>query len=194
MLLACLTVACGGAGEPTPYETIDRYFRSLARDPIRSLEILTPEFHRGHGLRFELVRDDPVIDALVEITPGSRAWGDTALGAIDPELERQRAMLGWLTALTKRAFALRGPIATSRISERSEGDRAEAVVRAELDGAAPFDVHFSLVRDPGGAWRIDAIEIPDEARLHAAAVFLVAPTAARAAALDAWLKESRERR
>jgi hypothetical protein len=175
-----LAAACGAGGR-SPSATVRAYFEATARDPVRSLALLTPDFQRNHGLRFDEVRDDPVIDVLVEARPGTQAWARGAAPETnDPDLELQRAMLGWLTALGKPAFARRGPLAVVLEAERVQGDRASVRAHARLRRRAPFALDFSLARAaPGAPWRIDAIAIEDEARVDPVSAFLAAPSAER---------------
>lgn len=193
--LAALAIALGCAGRAaSPEAVVDRYLDALSADPIRTLALLSPEFHAAHGLRFEAVRDAPVIDRLVD--PGSRAeWGRGAEGAGDADLERERAMLGWLTVLTKRLFARERPrLAATHLDTKLEGNAARVRVEVRHRDARPFRVDFSLSRAGAEApWRIDALTIEDEARVPAVSAYLVAPTLERHRRLETALERRRRR-
>ena len=161
-ILVAAGLACAPAPR-TPTETVERYLEALARDPVRTLVLVTPEFHDRHGLRFEEVADRPF------------AAPAAPRPAVDPELERERARLGWLTVLTKRIFALQHDRFRRRVlSERVLGDRAEVAVRVEGAGAPPLDVRFDLRARP---WRIDAVHLPALDESQWVGAFLVAPDA-----------------
>lgn len=164
LLLLAAALGCSGA-ERTPAETVERYLDSLIRDPVRSLDWLTPGFHARHGLRFEEVAERPF--AALEApapTPGG-----------DAELELERARLGWLTVLTKRIFALQGPRLRRRVvSGEIRGDAARVEVVVEGTG---LELGFVLRRKTGGPWRIDAVELPPVSDAQLVAAFLVAPDA-----------------
>ena len=49
MAAALLLVGCGAA-PGSPRDAVDAYFQALARDPLRTLPLLTPAFHRQHGV------------------------------------------------------------------------------------------------------------------------------------------------
>lgn len=164
--LALLAVCC--AGDPsTPGETVLLYARSLASDPLRTLELLTPAFHRAHGLRFHEVADRP-------FDPPDAS--EMAVG--DADLELERARLGWLTVLTKRVFAIHGPRFTRRVrGEVIDGDRARVVLESRSAGLR-FDATFRLVRrSPADPWQIDSITLPELSRGMLMPGYLLAPNA-----------------
>lgn len=181
-----VAVLAGCAADPGdaggPGDVVLRYRDALARDPIRTLALLAPEFHRAHGLRFHEVGDLPPAS-------GERRGGrpDAAPApSRDPALELERARLGWLTVLTRPAFARLAPDLALAFDEVVvSGDRARVDARVRLRETPAFHARFRLARD-GSSWRIDAIEIDDEEALHVVPVYLLAPTRARHRRLEAW--------
>lgn len=180
---ALLTAALPGCGRPPgPAEVVLRYRDALARDPIRTLALLTPAFHRAHGLRFLDVADLPPASGERRSTRPDTAPAPSA----DPALELERARLGWLTALTRPAFARYGPRLAIAIEDvATSGDTARVATRVRLGDSPGFRALFRLVR-ADGSWRIDAIAIDDEAALPVVPVYLLAPTLARHRRLEAW--------
>jgi hypothetical protein len=179
-LVLCVGSLACGAPAASPSRTVERYLDTLARDPIRSLTLVTDDFQRGHGMRFAEVGDAPP-DSIHFEGAAEPAWGAAASAAsADPTLELERARLGWLTTLTRRAYARQVPeISLEELVEEITGDRARVELRARYRGQTA-DVRFHLVRPAAsGRWRIDAIEIADEAALAPSLPYLLAPNAER---------------
>lgn len=182
LLSLAVAVLAGCADAPGPGEVVLRYREALARDPIRTLALTGPGFHRAHGLRFHEVGDLPPASGERRAErPGAAPAADA-----DPALELERARLGWLTVLTRPAFARLVPELALALEEVTvTGERARVTARVRLRDGRPFRARFRLAR-AGGAWRIAAIEIDDEEALHVVPVYLLAPTRARHRRLEAW--------
>jgi hypothetical protein len=161
-------LACGAAAVAPPTEVVDRYFRFLARDPIRTLPLLTPGFHERHGLHVVTSAE-----ARWELR-GGRPAPESAPFALD------RYQLAWLTVQSREAFAaLREELAWTLLDEGSKDDRAWVRVRVQAKNGPPFEQRFSLVRsEPGGLWRIDAVEQIGVGRRNRGAAFVAWPSEA----------------
>lgn len=178
-------VLAGCAADPGPGDPGDvvlRYRDALARDPVRTLALLAPAFHRAHGLRFHEVGDLPPAS-------GERRAERPASApppSDDPELELERARLGWLTVLTRPAFARLAPDLALAVEDVDVSDDAARVAaRVRMRERPAFRARFRLTR-ADGVWRIEAIEIEGERALHVVPVYLLAPTRARHLRLEAW--------
>jgi len=172
--LVCLASACGSP-VATPGEVVDAYFRNLARDPIRTLPLVTPEFHRRHALRVVTGADARAVAEGRE--PGHAA----AALAVD------RYELGWLAVQSRPDLARLAAGLGVQIGEPSESDgEATVVVHVAPRSAPPFEQRFSLVRsEPDPRWRIDAIEQVGVVPANAAAAFAAYPNEAARRALAA---------
>jgi hypothetical protein len=152
LLGAALALACGGA-PGSPRDTVSRYFACLGRDPVRSLELLSPAFHEAHGLRLGAEVDraaarDPVAAARV-------AW-----------LSVQRS-----AAFQQGALGLGAEI----VDVREEDGSAEVRTRVLPARGAAFVQRFRLTRE-ADRWRIDAVaqeQVGPQSRL---AAFVAYPT------------------
>lgn len=164
--LALLAVAFGcGAPTATPSDVAETYFRAIARDPIRTLPLVTPDFHRRHALRIVTAAD-------------ARAVADRAAPAELPAaLALDRHQLGWLAVLSRPELAKRVTSFTLRLGDAQEvGDTASVAMRVDPRDTQPFVQRFALVRSGAGApWRIDAIEQQDVAPASALAAFAAYP-------------------
>lgn len=172
LLLGALSlggVACA-ASQRSPTETVQRYLEWISSDPIRTLEITSDAFHARHGLRFSEVGDQPFREP---------AAASHEAPSTDRDLELTRARFGWLTALTKRVFALQAPRFHHELGPaRIEGDVAEVPVRVEERGRPPLDAVFHLERAaPDAPWQIAAIELPEVADADLIRAFVLAPDA-----------------
>lgn len=186
-LALTLALGCRSAEPAPPAAVVDRYFRFLARDPIRTLPLLTPAFHEQHGLH-------------VVTTAEARRWQEElrsgAAPAPPPAAEERfavdRLQLAWLAVQAREPFrALRDRLAWSRLGEGLEGDRAWVRVRVQAGDEPPFEQRFALVRTgPGAAWRIDAVEQGGVARGNRAAAFVAHPSEATRRELERELRAS----
>jgi hypothetical protein len=172
-LVAAFAALAIGCGSPlaTPSDVVRGYFDALARDPIRTLPLLTDAFHRRHALRV-------VTSADAEGRPSEPTA--TAL-AID------RHQLGWLAVQSRPELArLLAGEATQIDDDRERGDIASIAVRVAPREAPPFEQRFALVRSgPLGSWRIDAIEQSGVVPENEAAAFATYPNEAARRALAA---------
>jgi hypothetical protein len=152
LLLAVAALACGRA-PGSPGETVTRYFACLGRDPVRSLELLSPVFHASHGLRLGAAVD--------------RAAARDPLAA---------ARVAWLSVQRPAAFQEGARRLDAEILEVNGGDTsAEVVTRVLPARGAAFVQRFRLSRS-GGRWRIDAVvqeQVGPQSRL---AAFVAHPT------------------
>jgi hypothetical protein len=149
-LLAAVAIGCGTPDTRTPTATVDAYFRDLARDPIRTLPLLTPTFHRQHGLGVVTATEAQ------QVARGGAANGADAVAPAGLD----RLQLGWLAVQSRDSFrALRDRFTVTPGAVTKDGASAMVVVRVEADGAAPFDQRFELSRSAAdGAWRIESVE------------------------------------
>ncbi len=148
VLVLALATACGGAPR-TPEQTVERYFAMLARDPMRTLDLLTPEFQRSHGLP-PWRREDRA---------EYRARGASPPPPPSPEVAAEDGLVGWLAGqitpeVIERAERMRFRVEESRVGEAS----ATVTVAVEPHQAAAFRQRFDLVRGgPAEPWRIERI-------------------------------------
>ena len=177
IVAACVWVLLGavGCGAPaaTPIDVAQAYFRALARDPIRTLPLLTPEFHRRHGLRVATAAD-------------ARAAAEhRAPAELPAALALDRQQLGWLVVQSRPEVAKIVAAFTTRLGDAHEsGDTASVAMRVDPHEAPVFEQRFALVRDGTGApWRIDAIEQVGVTPASAAAAFAAWPNEAARRAL-----------
>ena len=155
-----LLLGCGAAPR-APADAVRDYFRFLARDPIRTLPLLTPAFHVQHGLH-----------AVTNAEASGHPKGETtAAWGLD------RLELGWLAVQSREPYrVLSDRLSVTLVDVQQSGDRAVVTARIQAAGR-PFEQRFELVREgPAGPWRIDAVEqagvLPDS-RL---AAFVAHPT------------------
>jgi hypothetical protein len=197
-LAGLLALACWRP-PATPTDAVRAYFHALGEDPIRTLPLLTDDFHRHHGLRFEEAADSPFESAEAIAALRSMA-GDEAE---DPDYALTRARLGWVTAIAKSAFIERVPRFDIRyLSEEISADGTRAVVRVEVREFEnpPVTLVYRLARDQErGGWLLDGIRIrgivDHGTRLTA---FLAAPDITGLRYVHRWLRgageQLRERR
>jgi hypothetical protein len=150
LALGLVAIGCGAPGARTPAATVDGYFRDLARDPIRTLPLLTTGFHEQHGLG--------VVTAAEAQRPAPRDAASAA-GAAGPA-SVDRLQLGWLAVQSRDSFrALRDRLSVTPLTVTEDGASAVVVVRVQPSGAAAFDQLFALSRSAAdGAWRIESVE------------------------------------
>jgi hypothetical protein len=172
VVLLLAAPSCRAPAAVAPDEVVARYFRFLARDPIRTLPLLTPAFHAGHGLH-------------VVTTAEARRWRPDAQREAVPDPEPRpfavdRYMLAWLAVQTRAPFrATRERLGWERLDGAEAGARAWVEVRVRPAAQPPFVQRFALVREgPGHAWRIDAVEQRGVVRENRAAAFVAWPSEA----------------
>jgi hypothetical protein len=151
LLLLAIPLACRPA-PLGPAETVAAYLRDLGRDPIRTLDLLTPGFHRSHGLVAGASASTP--EGRVRIPREERAHRMAATASRNLESAR----LAWL-AVQRGASFRRDASALSWevMGVEQRGASARVVCRIHPQGAAAFQQSFELVRGSDGRWRIDAI-------------------------------------
>lgn len=187
LLAAGIGCARGGA---SPAETVDRYFAFLARDPIRTLPLLTPDFHVHHGLhvvttaealRYQRGEKGASSAPTRDAEPASGA----AKGHAQDRLE-----LAWLGVQMREPFrALRDRISVVPIDVQEQGDRASVTVRVQGGATPPFEQRFDLVRAAAGRrWRIDGVEQRGVADEALAVAFVAHPTEAARIHLERVLR------
>jgi hypothetical protein len=167
-VLTLLAIGCGAPGDETPTATVDAYFRDLARDPIRTLPLLTPGFHQQHGLG--------VVTA-AEAQQLAHGGARNASDAIDAA-SVDRLQLGWLVVQSRDSFrAVRDRFIVTPGSATEDGANAVVLVHVQADGAAPFDQRFELSRGAAdGAWRIESVEQQGVAAESLATAFVAHPS------------------
>jgi hypothetical protein len=175
LALAVLAIACG-VPEDRPDATVRDYARLLARDPARTLPLVTDAFHARHALH---------VATAAEARGVAAGRGDA--GDAGATLAVDRLQLGWLVVQSRPDFAERLATLSWAIGDPDQrGDHAQAVARVVPRDAPPFDLRFSLVRDPAShVWRIDAIEPSGVIEANAAAAFVAYPNEAARRALAA---------
>jgi hypothetical protein len=180
-LLGVLALAACGPGDREPRTVAEDYFRFLALDPLRTLPLLTTEFHRRHALR--VVTQAEAQAWVSRREAASRADSQVA----EPALSTDRHQLAWLSIQGRPEFArLARESAHSVLDVRESGNEADVITRIEPRNGPPFEQRFRLVRDATeAAWRIDAIEQSGVAGASAAAAFVAYPNESARRALEA---------
>jgi hypothetical protein len=171
-LFLLIATACGAPAAP-PSDVVRTYFRSLGRDPMRTLPLVTDAFHRRHALR-------------VVTSAEAQAAADRAPDTAPNALALDRHQLGWLAIQSRPELARLLAAETTRIGDAHEsGDTASVDVEVAPRDAPAFAQRFALVRGAGGAWRIDAIEQSGVVPANAASAFAAYPNEAARRALAA---------
>jgi hypothetical protein len=175
-------VAIAGAlscGSPAadPADTVERYFDLLARDPVRTLPLLTDDFHRRHGLGVVTA------DEARRLARGERG-GAAAAPAGAPA---DRYQMGWLAIQSREPYrVLRDRLAVTREAVEAGARAAVVTVRVEPDAAPAFVQRFELVRaGPADRWRIDAVMQLEVAPPSQPAAFVAWPNEAARRRLEA---------
>jgi hypothetical protein len=187
LLAAGIGCARGGA---SPAETVDRYFGFLARDPIRTLPLLTPEFHVRHGLHVVTTAEALRYQRGERGAPSTPARDGEPAGDAGKAYAQDRLALAWLGVQMREPFrALRDRIVVVPLDVQERGDQASVSVRVQGGATPPFEQRFELVRAAAGSpWRIDDIEqrgVADEAM---ALAFVAHPTEATRIRLEGALR------
>jgi hypothetical protein len=170
-LLGLLALAGCSASERTPASVVESYFRFLAVDPLRTLPLLTPGFHRRHALR-------AVTQAEAQAWVSRRGSASQEKPELlDPALSTDRFQLGWLSVQGRPEFArLAREQARSVLDVRESGDEAEVITRIEPRSGPPFEQRFRLAREgTASLWRIDAVEQSGVESANAVAAFVAYP-------------------
>ncbi len=159
LALALAALACG-APPRGPVETVERYFDVLARDPMRTLALSSPEFHLSHGLAAWRREDGSLSDS------GSSPEGSQPPLPRQVEIEDRR--VGWINAqIAPHAVERVGELRVRVTGSEVAGDRARVTAEVRPLRGAAFVQRFELARDAGeagpgapdaGRWRIVAIE------------------------------------
>jgi hypothetical protein len=165
-------VAIAGAlscGSPAadPADTVERYFDLLARDPVRTLPLLTDDFHRRHALGVVTA------DEARRLARGERS-GAAAAPAGAPV---DRYQMGWLAVQSREPFRmLRDRLAVTREAVEAGERTAVVTVRVEPGAEPAFSQRFELVRaGPSDRWRIDAVAQLEVAPQSLPAAFVAWP-------------------
>lgn len=170
--------ACAPAPE-SPRDVVDAYFRAMGRDPIRTLPLVTPAFHAQHGVH------------VVTSAEAKRAYrhGDTTPVPTDP-LAIDRLELGWLMIQVRPRFAARlGELERTLLADETAGDTARVAVRLAPREGAPFEQHFTLLRNAAGSWRIDSVEQRGVDATNGFEAFIAHPTDAARRGLEASMRK-----
>ena len=156
-------VGCADHSDPTG--VVEAYFRTLARDPVRNAELLSPAFHATHGLRYVTTADAEELRGGDTSALARPAASTTSLSG---------SQVAWLMVQMKPDYlAIASRLQPTLEAPRITGDRARLTARVRSATGPGFVQHFTLSRpDPGARWRIDAIEQEGvvEANLRAAIV------------------------
>jgi hypothetical protein len=188
-LLLAAWIGCARDGA-SPAETVDRYFGFLARDPIRTLPLLTPEFHVRHGLHVGTTAEARRYQRGERGVPSASARdGEPAGDAAKADAEDRHA-LAWLGVQMREPFrALRDRISVVPIDIQEHGDGVSVTVRVQGGAKPPFEQRFDLVRAAAGRpWRIDRIEQRGVADDALAVAFVAHPTEATRISLERVLR------
>ncbi len=195
---AALALAAAACGAPqTPAETVDRYFRFLARDPIRTLPLLSPTVHRAHGLHVvTTVEAAQWLEGGGASGPAPAASGAPGRLATrksdrpDATMALDRAQLAWLAVQPRPAFArLAKRLRVTRLGEERADDSSSVSVRVRIRDMPPFVQRFALTRrGPRAPWRIDAIEQEGVFAGNLLAAFVAYPTEATRLRLERSLR------
>ena len=168
LLLAVVAIGCGAPDTRTPTATVDAYFRDLARDPIRTLPLLTPTFHRQHGLGVVTATEAQ------QVARGGAANGAEAVAPAGLD----RLQLGWLAVQSRDSFrALRDRLTVTPGTITEDGANAVVVVRVQAERTASFDQRFELSHATAdGAWHIESVEQDGIVAGNRAAAFVAHPS------------------
>ncbi len=163
-----LAALCGtGCSAParTPQETVGLYLKGLkGRDPMRTLQVLTADFHRHHGMIFAntaRLPDGIELDQSME--------GDTD----DPEWAAERGRLGWLVApsQSEAAYTMFPRLKHIQLGwqeNQERGDRAAVKLRAWVEGETSVTFVFQLQRlSPTQPWKINSVAAQSDGTLNA---------------------------
>jgi len=180
-VLTLLALACGGAPD-SPRGVVDAYFASLGRDPLRTLPLLSPAFHRQHDLH--------VVTTAEALRATSRRG---TVGAnpdpLPPQLAPDRLQLAWLMLQVRPGFASElEAFAIEPRGEQTEGATVRVTVRVTPARGQAFDQIFSLTRDNAGAWRIEGVEQRGVDPSNAIAAYVAHPTEAARKHLESSLR------
>ena len=152
-------IACG-APPPSAQETVQAYFHTLARDPLRNLDLLSPRFHRSHGLRpmTQAETERLLEDAEPLETPAEPRDRPARVGSSD-EISLDSARMAWLVVQMKPEYRrIASRLEPKWVHTKEAGDRAQVVVRVRGTRGPHFLQRFSLSRaTPAAEWRIDRI-------------------------------------
>lgn len=156
---------------------VEAYFHALGRDPLRTLPLVTPHFHRQHGLR---------LATNAEVTRHLR--GEAWISSVDREqpVPVERNIVAWLAIQKREAFrSIASRLVVMPVADTLTGDRASLTVQIRPPGGIPLEQRFTLVR--GGdteRWRIDEVEQHDVVAGNGPAAFVAWPNEATRAWLD----------
>src|SRR5262249_48877671 len=170
-----LDLAAGGPA----VQTVERYFRYRADDPIRLLPLLDADVQLAHGLRLERIL-------------GLTVPAEHGLSPADARaLEVARARLAWMDLYNLVGWLkpVASALSVRLVTAAQEADDARVSVRIGAAGTKPpagvppivawpfrpFEQDFRLRRGRDG-WRITAIEQRDVSDDNAAPAFVAYPT------------------
>lgn len=182
------TLATLGCGQPqTPAEVVTAYFRALGRDPARSLPLLSPAFHRHHGLR--MARFEGWLWGWPSPSAGA---SESAARASEPG-GVESAAFAWLYVQTHPSFpALASTLRLSDVELLESDQQAHVGVRVRGRGGQEFVQRFTLSRAaPRSSWRIDRIDQIDVSPSAHTIAFVAFP---HDALIDALLRAGGVRR
>jgi hypothetical protein len=180
MTRACVAVAlvlaaCSGAPD-SPRAVVDEYFRTLAHDPLRTLPLLSPAFHRQHGVH------------VVTTDEARLRRGEAGDELLLERIALDRFELGWLMIQSRETFATAlAALVIEPLGDESNGATARVTVRATPGHGQPFEQIFTLARDARGVWHIEGIEQRGVEPGNALAAFVAHPTEAARVRLEASL-------
>ena len=173
-----LFAACAPAAQP-PRDVVEAYFRTLGRDPVRTLRLVTPAFHEQHGVH---VVTSAEAKRIQRESPASHAAAESI--AID------RLELGWLIIQVRPRFAERlAEMQRTLLSEETLGDTSRIAVQLVPPAGRPFEQDFSLLQGRDGRWRIDSISQRDVDATNGFEAFIAHPTDAARRRLEASLRQ-----
>lgn len=142
----------------TPAGVVEAYFRYLGRDPGRALPLLSPAFHKAHGLR--------VADL--------RGW--IWVGSADLDASKDSGPVAWMMVQSDpQVQDLAKNLKVDHLEEEVEGGQATVRTRVTPPGGFPFHQTFRLSRSDSGHWQIDAIEQTEVIRRDLGAAFAAYP-------------------
>jgi hypothetical protein len=170
------TLACATT-PPDPADTVARYFGFLARDPIRTLPLLTDAFHRRHALGVVTA------EAARRLARGER----TETGAAPASGPVDRYQLGWLAVQSREPYrALRDRLVVTQEAVEAGDRHASVTVRIQAGATPGFVQRFELERGgPAERWRIDAVSQLEVAPASLPAAFVAWPNEATRRRIEA---------
>ncbi len=157
LVLGALAAGCGGAPEE-PRRTVERYFASLGRDPIRSVPLMSDTFMERHGMH--MTERDLAFAWLKKNRMNAPGTGPTLSQEGEAPYTVHDARMAWLALQRRQIFqTVAAGLLVEYLGVAQDGDRAIVTTRVYGEKSPPFVERLTLSRvSPSAPWRIDDIE------------------------------------